>query len=162
MTTSLKTAAVLETHMEIRITGSPEKVWKALTDDIGAWWPEEFYAGGKPDERSFQLEAEPGGRMYESWDGGGGVLWGTVVALDPGRQLQVLGTTFPNWGGPSIWFGTWTLKADKAETVLTFAESTIGLVSESAAAEKTQGWSFLFGGALKSFVEGRPAPAWGA
>lgn len=35
-------------------------------------WPEEFYAGGEPEKRRYHLETKPGGRMYESWEGGGG------------------------------------------------------------------------------------------
>ncbi|TDI47942.1 MAG: hypothetical protein E2P02_02110 [Acidobacteria bacterium] len=45
MSTTSTAAAVLDAHMEVRITGSVEAVWKALTDDIGAWWPETFFAG---------------------------------------------------------------------------------------------------------------------
>ncbi len=96
MSTTSTAAAVLDTHMEVRITGSVEAVWKALTDDIGAWWPETFFAGGEPEKRRYYLEPEPGGRMYETWEGGGGILWATVVAMDPAKLLQVSGTTFPN------------------------------------------------------------------
>jgi len=67
---------------------------------------------------------------------------------------------FPNWGGPSIWFGSWELKADGAVTILSFSESTVGRVSDSYVAEKEKGWNFLFGGALKPYVEGTPAPEW--
>lgn len=160
MTTAPEAASILDLHMEIEIDGSPEKVWQALTDDIGAWWPEDGYAGGKTGRRRYALEAKPGGRMYESWDDGGGLLWGTVVTIEPGRMLQVIGHTFPNWGGPATWFATWSLEGDGSSTVLTFSESTVGLISAVTAEQKEGGWKFLFEGALKSYVEGRPAPAW--
>ena len=153
-------AAIVEMHVEVRITGAIPAVWKALTNDIGAWWPEEFYAGGEPEKRRYYLETKPGGRMYEAWDGGGGVLWGTVVAVEPERRLQVMGTTFPNWGGPSFWFGTWELEADGTVTMLRFSESTVGRVSDSLAEQKEKGWRFLFGEALKAHVEGKPVPTW--
>ena len=98
--------------------------------------------------------------MYESWDGGGGVLWGTVVTVAPTKQLQVMGTTFPNWGGPSHWFGTWDLESSGAGTLLKFTESTVGRVSDSQAAQKEKGWQFLFGDALKAYTEGKPRPEW--
>ncbi len=154
------TATILDTQMEIPIGGGVAAVWQALTDDIGAWWPEEFYAGGEPAKRRYHLEAKPGGRMYEEWEGGGGVLWGTVVAVDPARRLQVMGSTFPNWGGPSFWFGTWELEADGVGTILRFSESTVGRISATRAAETEKGWRFVFGDALKAHVEGKPAPEW--
>jgi uncharacterized protein YndB with AHSA1/START domain len=146
--------------MEVRISRPVEAVWKALTDDIGAWWPDEFYAGGEPEKRSYHLEARPGGRMYEDWEGGGGVLWATVVAVTPAKQLQVMGTTFPNWGGPSIWFGTWDLESSGAATLLKFTESTVGRISDSLVTEKEKGWQFLFGESLKAHIEGKPRPEW--
>ena len=157
-----QSASIVETHMEVRIAASTLQVWSALTEDIGAWWPDSFYAGGESGKRQYHLEAEPGGRMYEGWDGGGGVLWGTVVTVEPGRQLQITGTTFPNWGGPAVWFGTWTLEADGDGTVLTFSESTIGRITAHSTEQKEKGWRFLLGAALKSCAEGQPAPEWGA
>ena len=106
---SLDEANISELHMEIEIAANPLKVWAALTTEIGQWWPAEFYAGGETGSRTFNLETMPGGRMMETWGNGGGVLWGTVVAIEPNVQLQVLGATFPGWGGPSQWFGTWEL-----------------------------------------------------
>lgn len=153
-------ASIRDTRLEIRIEGAPAKVWKSLTAEIGAWWPAEFYVGGEPGKRSYHLDATPGGRMYESWEHGGGLLWGNVVTVDPEKLLQVTGSTFPEWGGPSQWFGSWTLEADGSATILTFSESTIGKLSDAAAAGTTKAWHFLFGEVLKSHVEGRPIPAW--
>ncbi len=160
MNTASAGTAILETHMEVRLSGTAETVWRALTTEIAAWWPEEFYAGGEPKKRRYHLEAEPGGRMFEEWEGGGGVLWATVVAVDPEKQLQVMGTNFPNWGGPSVWFGTWELEVDGSETVLRFSESTFGRTSDSLAAQKDRGWRYLFGGVLKAHIESTPVPAW--
>jgi hypothetical protein len=61
MSTPTTAAAVLETHMEIRITGAIAAVWKALTEDIGAWWPQEFYAGGEPEKRRYYRRRSPAG-----------------------------------------------------------------------------------------------------
>ena len=85
-------AEIAQITMETDISASPEQVWKALTEDIGKWWPADFYAGGEEGKRTYVLEQRPGGRMYEQWDNGGGVLWGTVVGVEPNVSLQVLGT----------------------------------------------------------------------
>jgi hypothetical protein len=68
--------------------------------------------------------------------------------------------TFPDWGGPNLWFGTWELEAAKRGTLLRFAESSLGRIGDTLMDEKAKGWRFLFDGALKAFVEGRPAPVW--
>ncbi len=155
----ITTAQIASLSMEIRIEASAAEVWKQLTDNIGAWWPDDFYAGGAAGSRSFNLESKPGGRMYEEWDNGGGVLWGNVVSIDPNKSLQVLGVVFPNWGGPNQWYGSWTLTEQDGGTLLTFSETGVGRVSESGVEEKDKGWKFLWA-SLKAHAEGNPAPDW--
>lgn len=152
-------ANIAELAMEIVIDAPPDTVWRQLTENIGDWWPDDFYAGGSPGRRTFLLEAEAGGRMHESWDGGGGILWGTVICVDVGKRLQVAGLAFPNWGGPAQWFGTWDLEETASTTRLRFSEHSIGRVSAASTTEKESGWHFLWN-CLKANVEGRPAPAW--
>ena len=160
---SLERSNIANLQMEIEIDAGPSEVWAALTDYIGQWWPAEFYAGGESGSRTFSLETMPGGRMMESWGDGGGVLWGTVIAIEPNVQLQVLGATFPGWGGPVQWFGTWELvpSGEKTgeKTILKFSEQAIGRVSETGTREKDRGWQFLWA-TLKSHVEGSAPPVW--
>lgn len=152
-------AQISEINMETDINASPDKVWKALTENIGDWWPNEFYAGGEAGKRNYIMEATPGGRMGETWDTGGGVLWGTVVTVEPSVRLQVLGVLFPNWGGPAQCYGTWELTATDGGTRLSYSESALGHVTEEGTAEKTQGWKFLWQ-VMKAYIEGKPAPEW--
>ena len=136
---AVKNAQIANFSMSIDIARPPNAVWEALTNRIGAWWPGEFYGGGKEGGRNFVLEAQPGGRMYETWDDGGGVLWGQVVGVKPNEQLQVLGSVFPNWGGPTQWFGTWDLTKRDAGTRLEFSEADVGTVSDASIREKDKG-----------------------
>ena len=128
-------AEIIKIDMELDINCPPDQLWAALTENIGQWWPADFYAGGEDGKRRFSLEAQPGGRMFETWDNGGGVLWGTVVCVDPNVRLQVLGSLFPNWGGPTSWYGTWELTPNGDGTTLRFSESAIGKISDAGAAE---------------------------
>lgn len=146
-------------QMELTINGSAADVWKALTEQISEWWPESFYAGGINNKRGFQLDAVPGGQMYEHWEGGGGALWGNVVSVDPQQSLQVLGHLFPNWGGPCQWYGTWNLSSNGHQTKLSFSETALGRISDTGMEEKDKGWKFLWA-SLKAYVEKAPAPNW--
>jgi len=152
-------ARIATIQMELIINASAGEVWRALMDQIGDWWPDDFYAGGESGMRGFSIEAQPGGRMYEQWESGGGVLWGTVVAIDPEKSLQVLGHLFPSWGGPSQWYGSWELEDEAGKTKLKFSESSLGKVSDDGMEEKDKGWQFLWSN-LKAHVEGNPAPEW--
>jgi uncharacterized protein YndB with AHSA1/START domain len=158
--TDTTTAETQEVQLETLIDASPDAVWKALTDDIGQWWPAEFYIGGAPGRRSFHLEAEPGGRVYEIWEDGGGLQWGQVWHVNPGKTLQFSGAMFPEWGGPSLTFGTWTLTPEGDGCKLHFTESTLGKTPDYYLGEKEKGWKFLLEGVLKSYLEGTTPPAW--
>lgn len=154
-------ATVGNLHLAIEIEASPARVWKALTEDLAAWWPAEFYTGGEDGQRTITLDAVPGGLMKESRDDGAGLVWGTVMAIEPGRQLQVLGATFPNWGGPTLSFITWRVEESGSGARLTFEESNVGNVAAGQLAEKNQGWGFLLA-AVKAHLTGAAAPVWGA
>lgn len=152
-------SSIGELRIEISIDATPDKVWKALTEDIGDWWPEDFYSGGQPGDRQFHLEAHVGGRMFETWSDGGGTLWASVISIVPKKTLQLVGNQFPNWGGPLQWYGTWAFSENAGGTHIDFSEAAMGKVSEHSLTEKRQGWQFLCE-SLKAHVEGRPAPCW--
>lgn len=161
---SFETAKIGDLVVESVIDTDPESVWKALTEDIGEWWPTPFYTGGEPETRTFRLEAEPGGRMAEEWGDGTGILWGTVLTVDPHRHLEVVGHASPRWGGPSTWIGTWSLEPeagpDGERVRLRFRESSFGRVSDEYVADKEKGWGYLFAGVLKAYLEGTEPPVW--
>lgn len=154
-----QTAQISQINMELKIEGSPAKVWAGLTDEIGRWWPAEFFVGADDGGRGFNLEAKPGGRMLETWSDGGGVLWGTVICIQPKTLLQILGTSFPNWGGPAQSYLTWELEPSNDGTLLKFSEGVLGRVSDAGVAEKDKGWQFLWL-ALRAYVDGGTPPVW--
>jgi len=156
--------------LEVRIKSAPERVWDALTQDIGRWWPGEFYcgAGREGAAPTLLLEARPGGRMWEDWGGGDGLLWANVVQAVAGRCLDLVGTVGAAWGGPHTWFGSFELEgldgtgggpAADGGTRLRFSESVFGCLSDGAMEEKSKGWRFLLDG-LRCHIEGRAAPKW--
>lgn len=156
---SVSPANIATVTLEITIDAPADRVWRTLTERMGDWWPEEFYAGGSPGERNVILESRPGGRMLEEWAGGGGVVWGNVITVDPGKTLQVLGHVFPDWGGPTQGYMTWILEESQGKTTLRFSESMLGNVTEASLAEKDKGWAFLWE-TLKAHIEGADKPVW--
>lgn len=156
----IEPASIATLTMKIEIQASPKEVWRALTENIGQWWPADFYGGGEDGKRSYELEAFPGGRMFETWDGGGGLLWGNIVTVDPNKRLEVLGAVFPSFGGPTEWFGSWDLaETTTGRTTVSFIESSIGRLTEAGGADRDKGWTFLWN-CMKAHIEGNPEPAW--
>lgn len=156
----IEKATIGEVTLEIQLEATPERVWKGLTTEIGAWWPEAFYAGGEPGRRQFHLDLRPGGTMGETWEDGGGLLWATVLGVYPHQKLEVRGDYSPTWGGPGCWIGTWTLEAEGNGTRLKFNEAAFGRVTEQYQKDKAKGWGFLYDRALRAYLAGSEPPEW--
>ncbi len=133
--------------LQFAIKATPEQVWQALTD--GAITPA-YYVGFRA-----EYDLTPGAG-YRYTAGGGDVITGTVLAVDPGRRLQ---TTFNGYWDPSI--------AALPESTVTFSISepfmpmpgvTIlscvheGLPDTQAAAGLEMGWVTILSG-LKTLLE---------
>lgn len=141
--------------VEVRIAAPPERVWRAIVDEIGSWWHRDFRVG--PEPRRFRVEARIGGVMGETWGEGEGLVWATVIGVRRGVELQMAGVLAPAFGGPANLHATWTLAADGGGTLLRFEETTWGAASAQTSAHLDVGWKFLLGRCLKQWVEtGRP------
>jgi len=70
---------------ELTLPGSPVIIYDAITGDISGWWDHTF----SENPLHFFMEAKPGGRFFEQFDGeGNGVLHATVIAADRGKLLR--------------------------------------------------------------------------
>jgi len=71
---------------------------------IGAWWPINPASAGGERTRDVTVEPELGGRVYETWDDGTTVDWGTVLG----------------WRPPIRFVMSWVLTPEPTEVELTF------------------------------------------
>jgi len=149
---TLTTAEVL---LEVEIAASPETVWSALVEETSSWWHPDFYV--KPGTDNFTIEPHLGGRVFEDWGDGNGLVWGTVLGVDKGRMLQAVGDTTKEWGGPSRGFLTWRLEPQGNGTLLRFEHSLFGNIAEKTRASLAEGWQLLIGECLKTYAEGARA-----
>ena len=145
------TLRALDIQMEISIGAPREQVWTALTRDIAGWWPKDFYVGAAP--KGFVLEDRVGGRVYEDWGDGQGLLWANIIVLNRGHQLQWAGDLSPEFGGPARSITTYSLRGEGEETVLSFRNSPYGKLSPATHSALASGWKSLLEGSFKPFVE---------
>ena len=77
---------MLRIESEQRIKAAPEKVFEAITTGINEWMPYR-----QRPEAKIVFETKPGGVIYEEWEDGGYLLFGTVAAYQPPHQIIVVG-----------------------------------------------------------------------
>jgi Activator of Hsp90 ATPase homolog 1-like protein len=54
---------------------------------IGVWWPVTPFSAGQERVRDVTFERRPGGRVYETWDDGTQVDWGTLRTWEPPERF---------------------------------------------------------------------------
>lgn len=140
-------------ELEIRIDGSRDKVWKALTEETNAWWLPDFHMVGEGSVVHF--DARAGGQMIESRADGGSLLWFTVQWCTPGEVLHLSGHVAPDWGGPATSLLKIALEDADGGTLVRFTDAHFGHVSDENLASLEDGWKQLLGSGLKPYVESR-------
>ncbi len=141
----------IQIEMEFDIVAPLSRVWSALVNETNRWWPRDYYAN--PESKAFFLEPRLGGRMYEDAGNGTGVLWYSVIAIDPPRSLDLSGNLIPAFGGPASSLLRLQLKENDDATTLHLTDALIGRLSPHAEKEISEGWKVLFRDGLKRFVE---------
>ena len=113
---------------EVKLPGSPDVIFDAVTGDISGWWDHSF----SDNPKKIFIEAKPGGGFWEIFDEeGNGVLHARVIYCDRGKILR--------FDGPLGLSG----KAIKVVTTYEFepvgTDSTLFKVSLHAAGEVDEG-----------------------
>lgn len=102
----------------ILIEATPDRVFEAVTRDIGSWWASDHTFSGNA--MNLYMEAEPGGCFCERLDGGGGVRHMTVVYVDFGKKLRLAGALGPLQALGVTGAMTWDFTATGEKTNLIF------------------------------------------
>lgn len=123
-------------EQEVRIGVARSRVFGALSEHMGVWWPLRSRGG------DVRLEPQIGGRLVEEWANGGALL-ASVTLLEPGRSITLLGPMGGN--GAALTMLKFDLDGDQTSTLvrLSFHDST-ATVSDAPATVL---------GALKDYLE---------
>jgi uncharacterized protein YndB with AHSA1/START domain len=145
------TVGIARVDLEVSIAAPRERVWQALVQEAGRWWPKDFYVGQAP--RGFIIEPRPGGRVYEDWGEERGALWYTVLVVDPPSALELAGHLTPAFGGPATTTVRLVLKEAEGRTRLRLEDAVFGRVDELTVPRLREGWRALLEQGLKRYVE---------
>jgi uncharacterized protein YndB with AHSA1/START domain len=150
-TTDRTAAGVLDIALEFPISAPAARVWQALTDEPDRWWPRDFHVStGEPRMR---FEARLGGRLYEEDRDGGGAVWYTVIAIAPGRSIDLVGHLSPAYGGPATTLLRLELRPEGERTVLALTDALHGRIGDRTRDSLESGWRTLLDGGLRRYLE---------
>ena len=147
MTGSSAALTLDRVELEIPIAADRAVVWRALTEETTFWWPRDFYTGPA---QGFHLEARIGGKVFEDWGNGAGVIWYHVFGMNPGVSLDLQGAMGVPYG-PALTLLHLELETRDGVTLLKVSDSTVGAGGGSQA--KIEGWQQVFRDGLKRHVE---------
>ncbi len=121
------------------------RVFDALLH-IGAWWPKRSQPGA-----GIVFEPYVGGRFFESWDDGNGVLLGHVSKLVTPDAFAItgpLGLEGPVHGTWNVWLEA----VEQSRTLLRGRHRAFGAIDESAQAVTVAGWELTYA-RLRQYLE---------
>lgn len=72
-----------------------DHTFSTFVTTVGTWWPVQPFSAGKDRVRTVTIEPLPGGQVYETWDDGTEVGWGTVTAWEPPGRFVMTWTGTP-------------------------------------------------------------------
>lgn len=139
-------------EFSIDFEANSQRVWRALTDQVGAWWLPHFHMLGE--DSVVQLEPWAGGRLYER-QGDRELLWYTVIAIDPGKSLELAGCCSAKYGGPATTMLALELSQSASGSRLLLSDSLFGRVTDGLVNSLTSGWLELFTLGLQKFVNSK-------
>ncbi len=119
----------------VEIAASPERVWKAITEEVASWWgSDELYRTTK-----HVVDLRPGGAYRSDGIGADGSAFhvsGNIVELDPPRTYVV--TWQPSWSDEPPSKVTYALEPIAIGTRLTVSHT--GFTSAASCESHGEGW----------------------
>jgi DNA-binding transcriptional ArsR family regulator/uncharacterized protein YndB with AHSA1/START domain len=136
-------------EQEVFINAPREKVFKALTEQVGDWW--EFRLAPKGVSSVLSLNPIPGGLFIEKWGENEGAVWGNVYFVNAPEEIRMQGHLGMQGAVNSSY--TYRLLEKEGATVLQLTHSASGVLRDNWEQSHTEGWQHLLGTLLKNYVE---------
>ncbi len=136
----------IQIELELHIKAPREKVFRALTEEFGNWWPHRY----KPDSACF-CDPVVGGRIGERFSNGGGAIYGEIVYLDPPFKYVSSGSSSLNRGLHG--YTVETLEEHEEGTLLKRSSHLWGSVTDDVEKMYRDGSRMLLEQALRDYCE---------
>jgi uncharacterized protein YndB with AHSA1/START domain len=140
-----------EVHIEqsYEIAAPIETVFDALVNKVSVWWRPPYVH--RPETKQLSLEPRLGGRLYEDWGDGDGLVLGFVTTLKRPEELRVAGSI--GMRGPVSGEVHFVLTDQNGGTTVDLSHQALGVIDEENEANYRGGWQELIGVNLRGLVE---------
>lgn len=135
-------------EQEVLIRAPRERVFEALANEVGQWWCHRLHHGPS----TLHLDASIGGQFVERWEGGAGVLWGTVTCLIRPEVLRLSGPLGMQTPVNSVYQYTLEESDGGSATLVRLSHRVNGEIDRYWHEAHEQGWKDLWV-TLKAWVE---------
>jgi len=113
--------------------------WEYYFNQINGWWPKEFYTS--PRTRRFMIQTKIGGKAFEDFGEGQGLVWGDVIGVDYPNTLLLRGNLTKDFGGPVVTYEKFELETIHSDlTRFTYTCDFVGEIQESSVKSLKDGW----------------------
>ena len=138
----------LPIKLQVALQAPVDKVYQALTRDLNKWWSYRISV-----DSFMVLEPQVGGRFFEEFNGGGGVLYASVTYLKQDKEIRLNGSMGLTDLASSSTIRL-VLQAQQPDaTLLLLSHHFLGRVNVITADTFRKRWEELLKQNLKSFVE---------
>ncbi|HTQ09104.1 MAG TPA: helix-turn-helix domain-containing protein [Fimbriimonadaceae bacterium] len=136
----------INVEMELYIDAPRERVFRAITEEYGNWWPHRY----KPDSTCY-CEPFVGGKIGEKFSNGGGAIYGEIVYFDPPYKAVSSGASSLNRGLQG--YSVDTLEEQGEGTLVKRSMHLWGSIPENVEKMYREGSRQLLEDALRNYCE---------
>ncbi|MEL6122838.1 MAG: hypothetical protein AAFR14_03880 [Bacteroidota bacterium] len=141
-------------HVEVAVTvqHDPSHAWEYYCNQTNLWWPAAMHTD--PRTKRFTIDTYIGGKVYEDFGEGGGLIWAEVIGVDYTRSLQLKGHLTRQFGGPVITFERFDFcPNDDGSTTLTYRMDIVGDMAEAGIKSLQDGWTDILTKHFKAYCD---------
>jgi hypothetical protein len=125
-------------HVEVVVPVNVAHAWEYYFNQVNSWWSKDYFTS--PKTKRFHIETFVGGRVYEDFGEGDGLIWGEIIGADYMHSIDIKGNLLKSFGGPAISFERFSFEKDPDGTKLTYTMDLIGHYTDQSVASLKKGW----------------------
>lgn len=141
-------------QVQVVVEHDKAHAWEFFFNQTNGWWSETMYTSEKTER--FTIDTYIGGKAYEDFGEGSGLIWGEVIGVDYTNWLEMRGNLTREFGGPAITFERFEFVQDSyGHTTITYTLDLIGEASDKSVSSLKKGWEDILNNHYRPYCKDR-------